>query len=384
MSSPRVNLFRAASIPLMLGLLLGLAACKEDPPPSKPKPDADAGAPAMDPNIAAAVQSVAVAPSPSPSDAQGPPPNGVFGPGEADKAHAPNAPLAVEMVSKGSEPRQKISVNRDLSKGASLTVLVSMALPNGQLPPVGFELKATTPKPEGDELPTGPVPITFAIKDAAAVAAQGVPEPGPEIQKMLGTLKGSKITAQLAPDGSLSGEKIELGEDVKPPIDQFVIGLSNVLSLYFSPMPAEPVGPGATWLAHDRADFAGMKVVRYRATTLQAAEGDQLAFSLDMRMYAIDETQMPSIVQGEAVLMGLATESKGKWVRAVDGLLPLSGQLQVPLVAQLGSPNQPGQTMPVKFQTIVQIGKPGKPSAPAPSGAPPGGTPPGGAPPGAP
>src|SRR5262249_49780744 len=78
--------------------------------------DADAGEqgpqkPVLDGKLAAAVKAAesAQASSGSKAGADGPPESGVFGPGFADKAHAPGAPPKVELGSNGSEPRFQLA-----------------------------------------------------------------------------------------------------------------------------------------------------------------------------------------------------------------------------------------------------------------------------------
>src|SRR4051794_21034857 len=61
---------------------------------------------ADEPDLAKAMGSVAAArANPAAGTAGGPPPTGIFGPGEADKAAARGAPASLALGSDGSEPR---------------------------------------------------------------------------------------------------------------------------------------------------------------------------------------------------------------------------------------------------------------------------------------
>jgi hypothetical protein len=183
-----------------------------------------------------------------------------------------------------------------------------------------------------------------------------------DIKKMLDTLEGTKIETTLSKNGELGEEKLVVGDDVKPPVDQFAVGLNDVIGLFFSPMPEESVGIGASWIAHDRTQFAGMKVVRYRVTKLEKKVGDEMAFSVDVRMYAVDDQQKPAIAQGEAVLLAFQAVGKGAYTLGGGSLLPTSGQLEIPVVAQLASPKQPQRAIPLQFKTKASI----QPAATAP------------------
>lgn len=353
-----------------------LAGCNDDAggkPKDDPKEDAGVAPPGMDPKLAAAVKSAAVAEAPAAVE-DGPPPNGVFAPGAADKAHAPGAPVDITVIAKGGEPRQELRPQLDMAKGGTMKVVMSRAIPGGMLPPVVFTLAVKTGDIEEGAEPDSR-PISFTVKSAKPGELEPGQKNAPDIDKMLETLVGTKIETSVSKRGELGQEKLVVGEKVKSPMDLFAAGLSDVLGLFFSPMPAEPVGVGASWIAHDRTQYAGMNVVRYRVTKLEKKEGDQMAFSVDVRMYAIDDKQQPDIAQGEAVLMAFQATGKGAYTVAGDSLLPTSGQLQVPVVAQLASPQQPQRVIPLQFETKVAI-QPGKggdkagDAAPAPAPAP--------------
>lgn len=352
----------------MPGLIFCVASagCDDDAgsgPKDDAKEDAGTAPPGMDPKLAAAVKSAAVADAPASAD-DGPPANGVFAAGAADKAHAPGAPIEITVIDKGSEPREALRPKLDMAEGGTMKVVMSRAIPGGQLPPVVFTLAVKTGEIEEGAEPDSR-PITFAVKSVKPGELQPGQQNAPDIDKMLETLVGTKIETSVSKRGELGQEKLVVGDKVKSPMDLFAAGLSDVIGLFFSPMPDEPVGVGASWIAHDRTQYAGMNVVRYRVTKLEKKQGDQMAFSVDVRLYAVDDKQQPDIAQGEAVLMAFQATGKGAYTLAGDSLLPTSGQLQMPVVAQLASPQQPQRVIPLQFETKVAI-EPGKGDTTAP------------------
>ena len=364
-------------LPLSLAACLGAAACDSDKPVASDAGAADAGPnqALMDKNIAEAVASAA-APGAQPGNpAGGPPPNGVFAPGMADQAHALGKPVAVELIEAGAEPRQVLTGAYDLTKPSKLRLTISRSLPGGVMPNVDFTLRAQAPKEEAAVEPAPaadagvaagkPRPVVFTVLEASPSSEQPGRVPA-ELGKVLETLVGSKIHAVLAPDGSISDERAELGKDVQPPMDEFAHGLEDALGLFMSPLPSKPVGVGAYWIASDRTEVAGMKVVRYRVTKLEQLLGEESAFSVDVRMYLIDDKQKPDIAQGEAVAMGFAAQGKGAWTARQGALWPTSGQLQMPFVIQLATAQQPQRAMPLQFETraVVVPASGGKPPAP--------------------
>ena len=333
---------------LLLLAVIAALGCEDPPKKTDKKEDAGTEAPVMDPNIAKAVASAQVNPDGNAAAAatQGPPPNGVFPPGAADAAHQPGTPLVLTVVKHGSAPKVSLKPNLDLSKGGSLKVIVSRQTQGRAIPNTLFSLGVSTPA-EGDGS------ITFTVKDVAPARDQPGALPQ-DINKLLATLKGTRVVAKLDASGAISGEKVELSKDAKPGLDQIAEGLTDVLGLCFSPMPDEPVGVGAYWIAHERTQFGGVNVVRYRVTKIEKLAGDELVLSTDVRMYAVDQSQMPKVITKQAAEQGLAmmafeTKGTGNWTVKTPNLLPTSGEIQLQVMAALADPNNPQRAAPVQF-----------------------------------
>ncbi|MBV9948655.1 MAG: hypothetical protein JOZ69_17535, partial [Myxococcales bacterium] len=95
---------------LALGACLLGAGCEEKKTGSEPARTDGGGASAdkyatADPKLAKALQAAASA-SASPN---GPPPDGIFPEGAADKRHPRGTPTSVEVIAEGSEPRVSLS-----------------------------------------------------------------------------------------------------------------------------------------------------------------------------------------------------------------------------------------------------------------------------------
>src|SRR5688572_2443916 len=98
-------------------LVAGLAACvfacakEQEQAPTEEKPDAGAvdKTAQLDPSLAKAVEAAAAKPAQQAGAAGGPPPNGIFGPGEADKEMLPGAPAKITLGGEGEQPRYTLS-----------------------------------------------------------------------------------------------------------------------------------------------------------------------------------------------------------------------------------------------------------------------------------
>jgi hypothetical protein len=135
--------------------------------------------------------------------------------------------------------------------------------------------------------------------------------------------------------------------------------------MFFSPMPSEPVGIGGYWIASDRATIAGMQMVRYRVTHLQELQGDDMALTIDLRLYAVDQGQLPPI-QSDTQLVLAALDAQGKAVvtRKKSGVLPTSGQTQTQMSFQIAAAQNPQMGRPLQMVTAAKMLPPKEPEAP--------------------
>jgi hypothetical protein len=384
---------------VLVALVLAIAGCDDDGKSSSADAGvADAGNdPAlMDPNIADALKSAGPLSSgrPGPNTGDGPPPEGIFGPGGADKAHALGAPVKIALLEKGSEPRIKLRPPLALKGKQTMQLQVVKRFQQQLLPSVDYTLEvqvsggdepkgptegATEPAPA----PPGKPSIKFTVSKAKASQRQMGQLP-PDVDEKLGGLKGTIIRANLEPDGSISNEIIEVGKDFNKGLGEIVNALQEMLTLLFSPYPEEPVGKGAFWLATDRARVGGMDVVRYRHSTVEEVEGNEFAVSVNVRLYSAVAQQLPAAIgpQPGLSMIGFESFGKGVFTRKADQLLPTSGQLKVPIHLTLSDgspppPPQPGQppqqrAMELAIESMAAIITPDqKPDqTPAPTPAP--------------
>jgi len=366
---------RAEILFALMALQLGALGCDD----ASKTPARDAGAAdarpneaVMDKNIVNAVQSARAQSSGSAAVVDGPPPTGVFEPGKADLAHAPGAPIKVTVYEKGSEPRVVVRPKLDLDKPQILTVTVTNRMGQQVRPNVDYTLsvKVTSPEDEAKKEGEGEAPadagtpgapkertISFTMKKVAPSRQQPGQLP-PSLEKAVAQLEGSRITAKLAPDGSISDEQVKLAEKADPALRELLSPLLEVLGLFFSPWPAEPVGEGGYWIATDRTTAAGMGVVRYRITKVEKLEGNQAAFSVDLRLWAAGAGSVPLGTPPGFKAMSFNAVGKAAWVRNIGDLLPIAGQIKAPISIQLGNPQNPQQVVPVQLETGGEIRPP--------------------------
>jgi len=366
-----------------------VSACEDEKPSavtasSAASADAGANAPSVDPRIAKALESAAAKPGGSAAMEGGPPPNGVFGPGEADKAHPAGAPRKLEVFSDGSEPRVQLAGTAS-TLPSSTTISVAQRIGPQAMPTLDYTLgikaaKADAGDADGAEAPAQASKIILTVKDVRLAQTQPGAVPR-DLHKEIAKLKGSSIAAQLAPDGAWMGAALKPAKAADQGLLPALQALVGAVDLAWIPAPSKPVGAGAYWMVVDRARAAGIEVVRYRVYRVSAVAGKTVTLSVDVRQYSIGGlVNFPGAPEG-LVLTALGMDSVGKaTVTAAAGAsLPLTAELKLPVQLQMEAKDRPGQAMVLQAEIAFAVqapqaggtGAPADPTAASPAAAPP-------------
>jgi hypothetical protein len=328
-------------------------------------PDAGRGAAVIDPNIQQAVQAAAASASASARAADGPPPNGVFRAGEADKAFSPTAPPKVEILAEGSEPRVVVAPKLDAEGAQTLRLVVNRGSGNQQQPGLEYTLavKVEIPgkKPGTVEAAASAAPeasppeLVLGVRAVDIIEAHRSRVPA-ELAKKIAKLKGSSLRMPLAPDGAAGEPVITLAKGADAEVGSVLAGLVELAPLLFWPAPDKPLGAGALFLVTDRATAVGVPVVRYRAIRVEDVRDGEARMSMDLKMYVADAGAVPPDFGAEDALV-VAFEAAGKatWTRKPGALVPASGELQLPLTFVLAARQNPQMGRPVQIKTVARV-----------------------------
>lgn len=343
--------FRFASS-LLAVCLLGLVACDKEQQ-TETQVESDAGVDknaTLDPALAKAV---AAASAGAPRGAVtaytgGPPPNGIFPPGAADKEIKRGEPAKVSLGGQGSEPRVVLGPGQP-KPGLKLTGTVEVVQGEqgrGGGLPVEFTLRVEAKKSDkagsGDGAASAPVSVVAQVVGARAAVA-GVPR---DLDDALGKLKGSKVEYQVLPDGSGTGFRYDTGA-AAPEFADMVRLLSDTLALVTLPMPTQPVGKGAFWMVTTREGVLGLDLVTYRMVKVEELSADKVTLSVGAKRYApsnrFELAQLPPDAPRE--LAGFEAKSEGRLEFSLGTPFPLAGQVGSLLAAQLGTDPQKAGTL---------------------------------------
>jgi hypothetical protein len=287
--------------------------------------DADAGAeqskkPVLDSKLEAAVKAAESAQASSKSKGgDGPPENGVFGPGFGDKAHPPGAPAKVELIGEGAEPRVMLApAPADEQKE---TVNTTVRLQGSPLP-VEYGLALKIDKPKDEKKTDGPKVWRVVGKVASLSVSPQLPR---DASDKLGKLKGTEIRYTIGPTGGATDLGYTLAKDADPGLGEAVVkSLVDSIGFAVPPLPQKPVGVGATWMVTDRGSTFGVEVVRYRVYKIERISDGVPFLSLDVRQYAAkDEAELGQ----KMTVKQFESQGKGRMEWSAASLLPPRGEV---------------------------------------------------------
>lgn len=352
---------RTAKVLSLAGLLsMALVACDKKEPQHDSeaadagKPTAKSKAETDEPDLAQAIDAVADRRPTGGAAAGGPPPNGIFGPGEADKAALKGAPATLTLGSDGAEPRVLLGPGpKPGMKRSGTADLATQSDPQQGAIPMQFNISLETQKPKVDS-DAGAPPITVVTKvTAAKINAPSVPA---DLTAAVGKLRGSIVQYQVGPDGVAGNAHAEIPKTVDPGFRDPVQALSDLLVGITLPFPTKPVGVGAFWMVTTRDVVMGLDVVSYRLVKVEKVEGNVLSLSLNTKRYAASPAFELEGLPPDApkTMSEFRTQSEGKLTFAAGDPFPKSCEVQSAIGAALGTAD-PKQRAMVQIQTRASL-----------------------------
>ncbi|MEO7037412.1 MAG: hypothetical protein ABI548_25890 [Polyangiaceae bacterium] len=381
MNSPTLRKALVLSVASVL-CALAVGCDKHEAQPEKAA-SSDAGAAKSaaedDPDLAAAVASARAghAVADNAPGAGGPPPSGIFGIGEADKALLKGAPATLTLGGDGSEPRVQLGPLKAGTKLSNSITISSQSDPQQAPIPISFAFSLEAQKPKGDGDAGVVAPLSVSVKvTAASINAPGVP---PDLNAAIGKLKGSRIDFRVGPDGAGTNFHVDTQKGVDPAFKDSLQGLADSLAMLVLPYPNKPVGVGAYWMVTSRDTLIGLDVVTYRLVKVEKVDGATVELSLNTKRYAASPAfDVPGLPPEAPHSMGeFRAQAEGKLELAAGDAFPRNGDFQSVLGAALGDAPPPSQnpaapkpqrpTVQVQTRVVIGAGMTAKPGA---SGAP--------------
>jgi hypothetical protein len=318
----------------------------------KPKPSKAA---TDEPDLAQAMENVAADRTPALGAAPGgPPPSGIFAPGEADKAAAKGSAATFTLGGDGSEPRVLLGPGpKPGTKRSGSVDIATQSDPQQGAIPIQFTVtvEAQKPKAEGD---AGAALTTVLTKvTGAKINAPGVPA---DLSAAVGKLKGSSVLYQVGADGAANNAHAEISKGVDPGFRDPVQALSDLLVGLALPYPTKPVGVGAFWMVTTRDVLMGLDVVSYRLVKVEKVEGNVVSLSLNTKRYAASPAFELEGLPPDApkTMAEFRAQSEGKLTVTSGEPFPKSCEVQSLIAAALGPADSKQRAM-VQVQTRASL-----------------------------
>ncbi|HEX2872141.1 MAG TPA: hypothetical protein VHP33_12810 [Polyangiaceae bacterium] len=350
---------RAKSLPLLV--LLALTACeKNEPKPESTRKESDTSpskVEAIDPNLAEAVAAASVARpagAGAPQQAEGGPPlDGVFAPGAADKELARGALPKITLGSEGADPKQLLGPKAPGKLAGTIQIAMQQD-PRQPAIPVLVSVTIEPKKVEAAKDDKGPVSQPVIVRvTGAKIDAPSVPK---EYDEKLAKLKGSKVEYTILPGGAGAGFRFETPKNAPDEFKDVIRSLSDSLSLLTMPYPDKPLGAGGFFMVTSRDDFLSLDLVTYRMIKVKEVTPEGVTLDVSTKRYAANRSfDFPGLPPDIDKTLGeFQAVSEGTVKYPQGALLATQGEVSSMLAAQLGG-KDPKQRAVLQFQTRAQL-----------------------------
>lgn len=358
---------RQAIAPI-LALLLFVSCQKEEQKTESKRDAADAGAnkmEALDPDLAQAVAAASVGATgraaPQAGVEGGPPADGVFAPGAADKEMPRGGLPKLTLGGEGSAPRLQLGPSKSAGKLSGTIQIALQTDPRQGAIPVLLNVTIEPKKAEGaaDGAPVSQ-PVVARIT-GAKIDAPSVPK---DIDEKLSKLKGSKVEYSILPSGSGAGFRFDANKAAPEEFRDVVRSLSDALALLTMPYPDKPLGAGGYFMITTREDFLGLDLVTYRLVKVKQVEGQVATLEVSTKRYSAGRTfDFPGLPpELDKTLSQFQSTSDGSVQLTAGALLPSQGEVSSVLAAEIGAvvapaaaPGGKPQHAVLQFQTRTQL-----------------------------
>jgi hypothetical protein len=271
------------------------------------------------------------------------------------------APPVVTMVSTGAEPRtplryafsngRKERASMDMTMGVSVD-MGGMSMPAMQMPTMhtGADLAVTDVSAAGD------ASYTLAFTDLTWVNSAGVdPAIMTALQSMGVDMKAVSGSATVSPRGVSRNVIFDTSKITNPQVAQMMGSMSFTAQSLTMPFPAEPLGPGARWVARQTLAMNGMQTFQKTDVELVSRDATSCTVRTKLEQTAPAQTvTLPGLPPGvQASLESMTGTGTTTMTIHFDSLVPTSeGNVQTTAVMNVA---MGGDTQRMTAQATVNV-----------------------------
>ncbi len=249
----------------------------------------------------------------------------------------PNDPVKVSSPGTGPTRTLRLSAKQGDKQSAVMTMKLTMNMMGTTIdaPPIEMTLDVATTgvSPEGD------ITQEMTISAVEVKESEGSnPMVAGAMRQQMGKIVGTKATSTVSNRGLIKKVDVQNPPDADPMVVQVVEGMKDSFTQLGAPLPAAPVGVGATWEMPQTVNSQGMKIdqlVTYKVTKI---DGDVVTLDTVVKQNAGEQ----KISQGgiEVEVKKVTGGGTGTVVMDLTKALPASVKAKVETDAQMRAGGQ--------------------------------------------
>lgn len=244
-----------------------------------------------------------------------------------------DAPPLIKVLEPGSEPRQKLrwavkpGFEQTLIARLGIAVDAVIVLIRSNMPMVesDYALTMQAKKVRKD----GTVQVGFSVTGVDVVVPEGEAPKQTEAQ-MAAMQERAKVvgTYSLSPQGVISDLELTKISDGTPALPSLVDLLRWSIGQMTPALPAEPVGAGAKWTAHESILQGGILVNQLRTFELVKVDGNRVELSVELRQSASPQPYTNPMTGAKFELQGLNGIGSGSVGWDLGRLAPVTTSIE--------------------------------------------------------
>ena len=272
----------------------------------------------------------------------GPPPEGIFADGVADRRHPKGKATTFEVASDGAEPRVVLAppaggdarpgdygpaglrLGEQRGRSARPTVDFTFALGPAKKDDGGADWLVASVK-KAVPAPAGPAARRPPARDGQGDWQPRRDRPSPAAHQRRPPRRPRPAARQ---DGAAGAQLLAQSA-------------AETLAIMTIPLPAKPLGVGAQWIAESRMPYEGLDVIAYRAFRVKSITDSRVHLMIDMKAYAADKRADVNGIPKEAVFAQFDTEVQGEMEMVRGESLARTADLQERLTMIFQAPGAP-------------------------------------------
>lgn len=270
----------------------------------------------------------------------------------------------VRVIDAGGSPKRALRYNFQQGQQRKFSMDLEIAptrLVNGQatpgMPPMALSVTGTT---QTERTTPALAERSYTFLDIVPSVAAIPPEIAEQMKAQFKQLSGLQLIEQVTPLGQVQNLSLK-DSAMNPQILALLQYLTDGMTNAFLPLPEEPIGKGAKWIATTHVESAGLRVTQENTIEVQSLQGDVLTVTLKYVQSAPpQQVESPSLPPGVKVeVVKLDGSGNGKMTAdlhhfTVDSKIEVSMQVDTK-ITEPGAPQPLTESGLTKMRAQIRV-----------------------------